>query len=701
MSGRYSRHPRHWMHRPDKLARKYHWPPLTDRCSGGALSSRPSTPRWRDCSGAAAPCWRSAARAGSARRACSTSWPRARAPPARCVLSGRAAELERELPFGVWEDALADHAAFLGVDRLERLVGDQLPSSPRCCPPSGASPAGLQDERYRTHRAVRALLEALAAAPAGRARRSTTSTGPTTPRWSSSPTCCAARRAAASRSRSRSGPRRCRPLLADRAGHRRARRRGDRARARRAVVRRRRDRCSGTDVPGPVRGAIYEAGGGNPFFLQQLARQHAAGRSVAAEPAGAGVPRAVARALEQEIAALSEAGRALAQGAAVAGDPVDLDLAAAAAGLGEDAALRARSTSCSPARCWPPPTCRAATASATRCAQRDLRVRRRRLADRRARPRGAPRWPSAAARSPRARTTSSAARGPATTEALEVLIEAGRHAAARAPATAADRFGAALRLLPETPETMPRRLELLVGARAGAGRDRPARGGAGGARRRASRWSGRSSRPCARGWSRAARCARTCSAATPPRTRGCSARSTSSARRSWAAARPRGRARRRRALRQRLRRRARVGAAGAGDRAGARRRRLRRRRGRAGVLRRARPGRDRRRAGAARGRRRAARRARRRRARRPPRHRLLPRLRRVLLRALRRRDPPLPPRHRRLARVRAGPVRDPDDDRARARAGGPRPAGARPPRPPTPPSRARGCGATARCSASR
>ena len=34
----------------------------------------------------------------------------------------------------------------------------------------------------------------------------------------------------------------------------------------------------GADVPGPVRGEIYEAGGGNPFFLQQLAREHAAGR---------------------------------------------------------------------------------------------------------------------------------------------------------------------------------------------------------------------------------------------------------------------------------------------------------------------------------------------------------------------------------------------------------------------------------------
>src|SRR3954466_12865803 len=79
------------------------------------------------------------------------------------VLTGRASELERELPFGVWEDALADHAAFLGVDRLERLVGDQLPELAAVLPAVGRVPAGLQDERYRTHRAVRVLLEGIAA----------------------------------------------------------------------------------------------------------------------------------------------------------------------------------------------------------------------------------------------------------------------------------------------------------------------------------------------------------------------------------------------------------------------------------------------------------------------------------------------------------------------------------------------------------
>ena len=77
---------------------------------------------------------------------------RARADAARpLVLAGRASELERELPFGVWVDALADHAASLGVDRLERLVGDQLAELAPVLPGRRlrpGAPAGLQDERY-------------------------------------------------------------------------------------------------------------------------------------------------------------------------------------------------------------------------------------------------------------------------------------------------------------------------------------------------------------------------------------------------------------------------------------------------------------------------------------------------------------------------------------------------------------------------
>src|ERR1700744_1937930 len=79
-------------------------------------------------------------------------------------LSGRASELERELPFGGWVAALAAHCATLGQERLERFVGDHVAE---LAPVLGGSVGGLQDERYRTHRAVRALLEALAQRRAG------------------------------------------------------------------------------------------------------------------------------------------------------------------------------------------------------------------------------------------------------------------------------------------------------------------------------------------------------------------------------------------------------------------------------------------------------------------------------------------------------------------------------------------------------
>ncbi len=42
------------------------------------------------------------------------------------VLTGRGAELERDLPFGVWVDALDDHAAWRGPDRLARMLGDRV-----------------------------------------------------------------------------------------------------------------------------------------------------------------------------------------------------------------------------------------------------------------------------------------------------------------------------------------------------------------------------------------------------------------------------------------------------------------------------------------------------------------------------------------------------------------------------------------------
>ena len=47
---------------------------------------------------------------------------------------GRGAELERELPFAIWIDALDDHVAGLGERRLEALIGDRVAELARVLP---------------------------------------------------------------------------------------------------------------------------------------------------------------------------------------------------------------------------------------------------------------------------------------------------------------------------------------------------------------------------------------------------------------------------------------------------------------------------------------------------------------------------------------------------------------------------------------
>ena len=57
------------------------------------------------------------------------------------VLVGRGAELERELPFGIWVAALDDHVAALGPTGWRRSSAIAPPSSPGCCrrPPEAAT----------------------------------------------------------------------------------------------------------------------------------------------------------------------------------------------------------------------------------------------------------------------------------------------------------------------------------------------------------------------------------------------------------------------------------------------------------------------------------------------------------------------------------------------------------------------------------
>src|SRR5918995_750266 len=83
------------------------------------------------------------------------------------VLSGRAAELERDLPFWVFVDALDEYVQGLEPRRLEALENDVRTELahvlPSCSRFEAAGGAVFQHERYRSHRAVRELLGLLAA----------------------------------------------------------------------------------------------------------------------------------------------------------------------------------------------------------------------------------------------------------------------------------------------------------------------------------------------------------------------------------------------------------------------------------------------------------------------------------------------------------------------------------------------------------
>src|SRR5947209_12243957 len=82
------------------------------------------------------------------------------------VLAGRGSEPEGQLPFGLVVDALDDYLGGLARERLRRLAGGfcgelaaVFPSFAMLCEPSVP---GLSDERYRTFRAIRGLLDGLA-----------------------------------------------------------------------------------------------------------------------------------------------------------------------------------------------------------------------------------------------------------------------------------------------------------------------------------------------------------------------------------------------------------------------------------------------------------------------------------------------------------------------------------------------------------
>jgi DNA-binding CsgD family transcriptional regulator/tetratricopeptide (TPR) repeat protein len=263
----------------------------------------------------------------------------------RLALSGSASELERELPFWVFVDALDEYVQSLDPRRLGALGDETLAELGHVLPSlhhPGAA-AGREDERYRTHRAVRRLLEVMA------------TTKPLVLllddlHWADSgsiellgallrrPPDAAVLLALAVRPRQ--VPERLSGAMA------RAHGAGILTRVELGGLSAEESReLLGAGVDGAAADKLHEESGGNPFYLQQLARAPnplaAGGDGGEVAMAGVDVPHAVAAALAEELALLPAGVRRVLEGAAVAGDPFEPELAATAAAESDEAVMDA------------------------------------------------------------------------------------------------------------------------------------------------------------------------------------------------------------------------------------------------------------------------------------------------------------------------------------------------------------------------
>jgi len=364
------------------------------------------------------------------------------------VLAGSATEFERDLPFSVWVDALDAYVVSQELGLHEAWDGeavgelaDVLPSLQR---PAGLAVSSVADERYRAHRAVRKLLALLAADRPlvlvlddlhWSDGASIELLGALLRRGPDAPVLLALafRRGQA--------PPRLSAALAAPSVRRIALEQLNEVEATRLL--------GGLDAPAAA--AIFRQGGGNPFYLEQLARA-GVGRFAAAPGSNganvdpAGVPVAVAASLAEELASLSPVERGLLDGAAVAGEPFEPDLAATIAGLSASEGLAAldalldleliRPTSVPRRFVFRHPLVRRAVYESAPGGWR-LAAHARAAAELAA---------SGAAAGERAHHVEQSA-GQGDEEAIALLEEAGAAAAARAPAVAARWFEATLRLL--------------------------------------------------------------------------------------------------------------------------------------------------------------------------------------------------------------------------------------------------------------
>jgi DNA-binding CsgD family transcriptional regulator/tetratricopeptide (TPR) repeat protein len=390
------------------------------------------------------------------------------------VLEGRATELERELPFGLLIDAFDDYLEALDPRASDRLAADGLGELSTVFPAmrdlrSASEELSTVTERFRAHRAVRELVERLAA-------RQPLVLILDDLQWSDGgsaemiahllrrPPEAAVMVAATIRTG------RADPILVG--AIEAAARDGDVEQIHLGPL----DHSAAAKLveadEAGERDRLYRESGGNPFYLIALARSRGdAGSAPALGWDPKGVPGAVAAAIAAELHGLPTPVRDFAQAAAVAGDPVELDLVVATAAVPEPEALVALDELIArdmirPGRSprmfqFRHPLVRSAVYAS--CSAGVRLVAHERSAEALA-SRGAP----ATARAHHVEQCARYGDG----EAISVLREAGRKAATRAPASAARWFEAALRILPGSAPATERAdlLMALAGAQAATGR---------------------------------------------------------------------------------------------------------------------------------------------------------------------------------------------------------------------------------------